>query len=70
MPEVAVTFNARISFVEMMGSETFIHTTLAGATVVVRASSSFEYGQGDAVKLVVNVARTHLFHTDSGEAVF
>ena len=70
MPEVAATFDARISFVEMMGSETFIHTTLAGATVVVRASSAFEYGQGDMVKLVVNVARTHLFHTDSGEAIF
>ena len=70
MPEVAATFNAKISFVEMMGSETFIHTNLAGATVVVRASSAFEYAQGDMVKLVVNVARTHLFHTDSGEAVF
>jgi multiple sugar transport system ATP-binding protein len=70
MPEVATTFNARISFVEMMGSETFIHTNLGGAPVVVRASSAFEYTQGDTVKLVVNVARTHLFHTDSGEAVF
>jgi len=70
MPEVAATFNAKISFVEMMGSETFIHTNLGGAPVVVRASSAFEYTQGDMVKLVVNVARTHLFHTDSGEAVF
>jgi multiple sugar transport system ATP-binding protein len=70
MPEVAATFNAKISFVEMMGSETFIHTNLGGAPVVVRASSAFEYMQGDMVKLVVNVARTHLFHTDSGEAVF
>ncbi|HZL83324.1 MAG TPA: TOBE domain-containing protein, partial [Candidatus Deferrimicrobium sp.] len=70
MPEVAATFNAKIAFVEMMGSETFIHTNLGGAPVVVRASSAFEYMQGDMVKLVVNVARTHLFHTDSGEAVF
>jgi multiple sugar transport system ATP-binding protein len=70
MPEVAAAFDAKISFVEMMGSETFIHTTLAGAPVVIRASSAFEYGQGDTAKLVVNVARTHLFHTDSGEAVF
>jgi multiple sugar transport system ATP-binding protein len=70
MPEVTATFNARISFVEMMGSETFIHTNLAGAPVVVRASSAVEYAQGETVKLVVNVARTHLFHTDSGEAVF
>ena len=70
MPEVAATFNAKISFVEMMGSETFIHTNLGGAPVVVRASSAFEYGQGDMARLVVNVARTHLFHTDSGEAVF
>lgn len=70
MPEVAVTFNTKISFVEMMGSETFIHATLAGATVVIRASSAFEYGQGDMVRLVVNVARTHLFHTDSGEGIF
>ncbi|MCX6084314.1 MAG: ABC transporter ATP-binding protein [Caldiserica bacterium] len=70
MPEVASTFNARISFVEMMGSETFIHTNLAGAPVVVRASSALEYAQGETVKLVVNVARTHLFHTDSGEVVF
>jgi len=70
MPEVAATFNAKISFVEMMGSETFIHTNLAGATVVVRASSAFEYAQGETARLVVNVARTHLFHTDSGEAVF
>jgi multiple sugar transport system ATP-binding protein len=69
-PEVAATFNGKISFVEMMGSETFIHTNLGGAPVVVRASSAFEYMQGDMVKLVVNVARTHLFHTDSGEAVF
>ena len=70
MPEVAAAFDAKISFVEMMGSETFIHTTLAGAPVVVRASSAFEYGQGDIVKLVVNVARTHVFQTDSGEAIF
>ncbi|HWQ22095.1 MAG TPA: ABC transporter ATP-binding protein [Clostridia bacterium] len=70
MPEVAAAFDAKISFVEMMGSETFIHTTLAGAPVVIRASSAFEYGQGDVVKLVLNVARTHLFHADSGEAVF
>ncbi|MCX6085557.1 MAG: TOBE domain-containing protein [Caldiserica bacterium] len=70
MPEVAATFDAKISFVEMMGSETFIHTTLAGARVVVRASSASEYAQGDMVKLVVNVARTHLFNSDSGEAIF
>lgn len=70
MPEAAARFNATISFIEMMGSETFIHTNLAGATVVVRASSAFEYTQGDTVKLVVNIARTHLFHTDSGEAIF
>lgn len=70
VPEVTAAFDAKISFVEMMGSETFIHTNLGGAPVVVRASSAFEYGQGDTVKLVVNVTRTHLFHTDSGEAVF
>jgi multiple sugar transport system ATP-binding protein len=70
MPEVAATFSAAISFVEMMGSETFIHTNLAGSPVVIRASSAFEYGQGDTMRVVVNVARTHLFNTDSGEAVF
>ncbi len=70
MPEVAAVFDAKISFVEMMGSETFIHTTLAGAPVVIRASSASEYGQGDIVRLIVNVGRTHLFHTDSGEAIF
>ena len=70
LPEVAATFPTTISFVEMMGSETFIHANLADTTVVVRASSAFEYAQGDPVRLVVNVARTHLFHADSGEAIF
>jgi len=45
LPEVASTFPTTISFVEMMGSETFIHANLADTTVVVRASSAFEYAQ-------------------------
>jgi multiple sugar transport system ATP-binding protein len=70
MPEVADTFTTTISFVEMMGSESFIYTTLADARVVVRASNAFDYAQGDTIKLVLNIARTHLFHADSGEAIF
>ena len=69
-PDVAVAFDTTITFVEMMGSETYIHTNLAGAPLVVRASSAFEYTQGDTAHLVINVARTHLFKTDTGEAVF
>jgi len=69
-PEVSAQFTAVISFVEMMGSETFIHTSLASAPIVIRASSAFEYAQGETANLTVNVARTHLFHTDSGEAIF
>ncbi|MHB8070488.1 MAG: ABC transporter ATP-binding protein [Candidatus Cryosericum sp.] len=69
-PEVSAQFTTVISFVEMMGSETFIHTSLAGAPIVIRASSAFEYAQGETANLTVNVARTHLFHTDSGEAIF
>lgn len=70
LPEVAAQFDGEIFFVEMMGSETFLHTSLAGAPVVVRASSAFEYAQGQKIRLVVNVARTHLFHADTGEAIF
>ncbi len=70
LPEVSAEFNAVISFVEMMGSETFIHTSLGGAPVVVRASSAFEYAQGETARLIVNVARTHLFRNDSGETIF
>jgi sn-glycerol 3-phosphate transport system ATP-binding protein len=69
-PEVSAQFDVTISFVEMMGSETFIHAALAGSPVVVRASSAFEYAQGETARLIVNVARTHLFKNDTGEAVF
>lgn len=69
-PEFSFDFDAVITFIEMMGSETYIHAKLAGAAVVVRASSAFEYNQGETVHLVVNVARTHLFNTETGEAVF
>jgi len=70
LPEVAAQFDGEIFFIEMMGSETFLHTSLAGAPVVVRASSAFEYAQGQRARLIVNVARTHLFHADTGEAIF
>ena len=69
-PELSVPFNAPVSFVEMMGSETFIHSHIAGSPIVIRASSAFEYEQGDCVQLLVNTGRTHLYQTDTGEVVF
>jgi multiple sugar transport system ATP-binding protein len=58
-------FNGRVTLVEPLGGETIAHVTLdSGGVAVVRLSGETVMGHGDAIALVVDPARCHLFDRD------
>lgn len=61
---------APIDFVEVMGSETFLHFRLNGSLSVARASANTSYKMGDTIELFVDVRNIHVFDKDTETAYF
>ncbi|MEA3312963.1 MAG: ABC transporter ATP-binding protein [Caldisericota bacterium] len=60
-------FKVLIDFVELMGSETFIHFRLGDGDIkfVARASSDHDYAMGDTVMFYIDPFNIHLFDEES-----
>ncbi len=64
-------FKVLIDFIELMGSETFIHFRLGDSNVkfVARASSEHDYAMGDTVLFYIDPFNIHLFDEESLEVI-
>jgi len=61
---------APIDFVELMGSETFLHFRLNGTLAVARASANSSYAMGDVVELYIDMRNIHIFDKETEKAYF
>jgi multiple sugar transport system ATP-binding protein len=59
-----------IDFIELMGSETFIHFKLADSQAVARVSASRDYSMGENISLYVDTSGINLFDKESQVAIF
>ncbi|GAA5159085.1 ABC transporter ATP-binding protein [Ornithinimicrobium tianjinense] len=70
IPAPSLTFGtgpgvlATITFVEISGSETFVHVDLQGTELVVRAEGIHDVSTGDRVSMTVDPSRLFLFTED------
>jgi multiple sugar transport system ATP-binding protein len=58
-----------VDFIEMMGSETFIHFKLGDTVAVARVSAARSYSIGDEVELYIDTKYIHLFDKDTEKTV-
>ncbi len=58
-----------VDFIEMMGSETFIHFKLGDIVAVARVSAARDYSIGDTVELYIDVEYVHLFDKETEKTV-
>lgn len=70
IPENFQKIEAQIDFIELMGSETFIHFKLDDTLAIARASASQDYHIGQKIELFVDMKNTHLFDKESEIAYF
>jgi len=70
MKNFVAQLKAPIDFVELMGSETFLHFKLNGTLAVARASANANYSMGDVVDLYVDLRNIHVFDKETEEAYF
>ncbi len=75
-PEIGQTGKERmepititVDFIEMMGSETFIHFKLGDSVSVARVSAARDYSIGDNVKLYIDIRYIHLFDKETEKTV-
>ncbi len=61
---------ATIDFIELMGSETFIHFKIDDISANARASASTNYNLGQEVKLYIDIKNIHLFDKETELAYF
>ena len=62
--------NVLIDFIELMGSETFIHFKLGNAQSIARVSAGRDYSMGDKINLYVYTPGINLFDKETSLAVF
>jgi multiple sugar transport system ATP-binding protein len=63
-------FELEVTFTETLGDSVVIHATDGEMTLRVRTNARRTIGAGDAVSLVADPARLHLFDVDTGDAVY
>ncbi len=75
-PEVTRNSNVRmepvkitVDFIEMMGSETFIHFKLGDIVAVARVSAARDYSIGDSVELYIDTEYIHLFGKETEKKI-
>ncbi|MBB5516485.1 multiple sugar transport system ATP-binding protein [Rubricella aquisinus] len=62
-------FEATVSVLEPLGSETLVYADIGGHEVIARASGRTPPALGDRVTLVANPEEIHFFDTNTGEAL-
>ncbi len=62
-------FKTVIDFMELMGSETFIHFKFGNTKAVARISSAHNYAMGDTVNLYIDIPNIHLFDKETEETI-
>jgi multiple sugar transport system ATP-binding protein len=65
----AQTIRMAVEIVENLGSDQYLYGTVGGVEVISRARPDLTVLPGDTVDLGVNLARIHIFDTQTGEAV-
>ena len=63
------SFKTVIDFMELMGSETFIHFKFGNAKAVARISSAHNYAMGDTINLYIDIPNIHLFDKETEETI-
>ncbi len=63
-------FPAIIDFIELMGSETFIHFKIEEMPAIARASASTEYELGQEIRLYADLKNIHVFDKQTELAYF
>ncbi len=58
-----------VDFIEMMGSETFIHFKLGDSVSVARVSAARDYSIGDEVELYIDIKYVHFFDKDTEKTI-
>lgn len=61
--------NATVEVVEHMGSELFIHVSVAGQMLIARVNSRYEFHPGGALKLAVDLNKIHIFDAETEETI-
>jgi len=59
-----------IDFIELMGSETFIHFTLGNSQSIARVSAGRDYSMGEKISLFLYTPGINLFDKETKQAVF
>lgn len=70
MKDIVEKVQAPVDFVELLGSETYLHFSLNGAAAVARASANANYNIGDMAELYVDLRNIHVFDKETGQAYF
>ena len=61
--------NSTVEIAELMGAETHLHVDCQGTKMVVRTPSTYPCKVGDAVKLVLDKNKIHLFDKETEQAI-
>jgi len=70
MKDFVGELKAPIDFIELMGSETFLHFKVNDALAVARVSANARYSMGDTVELYVDLRNIHVFDKETEQAYF
>jgi len=70
MKDFVGELKAPIDFVELMGSETFLHFKVNDTLAVARVSANARYSMGDTVELYVDLRNIHVFDKETEQAYF
>lgn len=66
-PEAVI--QARVEVVEHMGAELYVHMGLGGQSFIARLNSRSETKHGDALRLVFDMNKVHLFNSETEETI-
>ncbi len=62
-------FEISVDFIEMMGSETFIHFELGDTIAVARVSAARDYSIGDNLNLYIDIKNANLFDKETEKTI-
>ncbi|MBU6081004.1 ABC transporter ATP-binding protein [Allobacillus halotolerans] len=63
------TFEATVRVVELLGSESYVYTTISGQELVARVDSHADYKAGDTMKLAFDLDHIHFFDYETEERI-
>ena len=67
---ISSSFKVKVDFVELTGSDLYLHFSFAGHRVISRVNSRNSVKKGEDVELSMDVNRIHIFDRDTEMAVY